>query len=167
MLQQERLAEERIPHQEARRARDPAHYRGACTILVRETWLAFGASPVTGLELVSSLAAGNPMPMASHFSFRIKSVVRGDVVALATPSAEHYNPFGVAQGGFAGTVLDMTLGLVSISVLEEGASVATNAHGGGDDTPRRPAGRDRGSSPFRRRRQVVRGSAFHEHHYAV
>jgi len=80
---------------------------------------------MTGLELVSSLAAGNPMPMASHFSFRIKSVARGDVVALATPSAEHYNPFGVAQGGFAGTVLDMTLGLVSISVLEEGASVAT------------------------------------------
>jgi len=66
------------------------------------------------------------MPMAELFDFEITSVERGSVQARAIPSARHENPLGVAQGGFAGTTLDMALGLVSLSVLEGDANgVAT------------------------------------------
>jgi uncharacterized protein (TIGR00369 family) len=66
------------------------------------------------------------MPMAELFAFELHSVERGEVVASAAASERHYNPLGVVQGGFAGTVLDIALGLASISVLEGDASgVAT------------------------------------------
>jgi|GEM_PF-2042883 len=79
-----------------------------------------------GLAYVRSLDPAMPMPMARHFGFRITSVESGLVIATATPSSEHENPFAVAQGGFAGTVLDIALGLVSISVLTgDATSVAT------------------------------------------
>ncbi|HEY3676948.1 MAG TPA: PaaI family thioesterase [Candidatus Tumulicola sp.] len=56
--------------------------------------------------------------MAELFAFELIAADAGNVRARATPSRLHYNPFDVAQGGFAGTVLDIALGLVSISVLE-------------------------------------------------
>ena len=59
------------------------------------------------------------MPMARPWKLRIVSIQRGEVRAVATPSCEHENPFGVVQGGFAATVLDIGLGLVSISLLED------------------------------------------------
>lgn len=66
------------------------------------------------------------MPMARGFALRLLHVEHGAVTAVATPSAEHYNPFQVVQGGFAATVLDIVLGLVSISVLKGDAdAVAT------------------------------------------
>lgn len=66
------------------------------------------------------------MPMAMPFGFRITNVERGLVTATAVPGEQHYNPFGVVQGGFAATVLDIALGLVSITVLDDdAASVAT------------------------------------------
>ena len=72
-----------------------------------------------GLTFVRSLSAADPMPMARPWRFRILSVERGEVRAIALPGREHENPFGVVQGGFASTVLDMALGLVSISVLAD------------------------------------------------
>jgi uncharacterized protein (TIGR00369 family) len=80
---------------------------------------------MTGLKFASSLIGENAMPMAKQFSFRLVSVDYGRIVATAQPSADHYNPFDVVQGGFAGSVLDMALGLVSITVLNEGMTVAT------------------------------------------
>jgi uncharacterized protein (TIGR00369 family) len=80
---------------------------------------------MTGLEFASSLIGENAMPMAKQFSFRLVSVEYGRVVATAQPSVHHYNPFDIVQGGFAGSVLDMALGLVSVSVLDENMSVAT------------------------------------------
>lgn len=66
------------------------------------------------------------MPMARHFGFRVVAFEYGRVTASATPQASHANPFQVVQGGFAATVLDIGLGLVSISVLTGDAeSVAT------------------------------------------
>ena len=66
------------------------------------------------------------MPMARLFGLRIVSIQRGEIGATAIPGPAHENPFGVVQGGFAGTVLDIVLGLVSITVLpEEAASVGT------------------------------------------
>lgn len=83
-------------------------------------------SGMSGLDFVRRLSFEQPMPMAQHFSFAIARADYGDVVATAMPSREHYNPFNVAQGGFAATVLDIVLGLVSISVMPvDAASVAT------------------------------------------
>jgi uncharacterized protein (TIGR00369 family) len=79
-----------------------------------------------GLAFLKSLPPDDPMPMARHFSFRILSLDYGSVTASAVPESAHENPFEVVQGGFAATVLDIALGLVSISVLKDDAqSVAT------------------------------------------
>jgi uncharacterized protein (TIGR00369 family) len=81
---------------------------------------------VNGLAFVEDLVNVVPMPMASLYSFELRRVEFGRVCASARPSRNHYNPFGVVQGGFASGVLDMALGLVSISVLSGNAtSVAT------------------------------------------
>lgn len=79
-----------------------------------------------GLAFLKSLQPDDPMPMARHFSFRIVTIEYGRVTATAIPEPVHENPFEVVQGGFAATVLDIALGLVSISVLSgDAASVAT------------------------------------------
>jgi uncharacterized protein (TIGR00369 family) len=79
-----------------------------------------------GLAFLRSLPADDPMPMARQFSFRILECDAGSVKASAVPLADHENPFRVVQGGFAATVLDIALGLVSISVLTGDAeSVST------------------------------------------
>ena len=77
---------------------------------------------MNGVTFLQSLDANDPMPMARPWQFRITKIGRGDVSATAVPTSEHENPFGVAQGGFAATVLDIALGLVSISVLEDADS---------------------------------------------
>lgn len=64
------------------------------------------------------------MPMAEHLDFVLDEVAAGSIRGRATPKRRHENPFGVAQGGFASTVLDIALGLVSISVLEGEATGA-------------------------------------------
>jgi uncharacterized protein (TIGR00369 family) len=79
-----------------------------------------------GLAFVANLVGSTPMPMAEHFGFELSEVKRGSVFARATPLSEHENPLGVVQGGFASSVLDIAIGLASISVLEGDASgVAT------------------------------------------
>lgn len=57
--------------------------------------------------------------MAAPWAFCIESVEHGEVRARATPSAQHENPFGVVQGGFAATVLDIALGLVTITLMDD------------------------------------------------
>ena len=66
------------------------------------------------------------MPIADRFNFELIGLEAGILRATAVPHAGHENPLGVVQGGFASTVLDMAMGLVSITVLEpEAAGVAT------------------------------------------
>jgi uncharacterized protein (TIGR00369 family) len=78
------------------------------------------------LEFVRSRIGSIPMPMGDLFGFELLDAEPGKIRARALPHARHYNPFGVAQGGFAGSVLDIALGLVSISVLPpEAKGVAT------------------------------------------
>lgn len=72
-----------------------------------------------GVTFVRSLDPDNSMPMATPWAFRIDRVERGDVRARATPGTAHENPFGVVQGGFAATVLDIALGLVTITLMED------------------------------------------------
>lgn len=77
---------------------------------------------MNGVQFVRSLDPEKSMPMARPWAFRIESVERGDVRARATPSAQHENPFGVVQGGFAATVLDIALGLVTITLMDDPAT---------------------------------------------
>lgn len=72
-----------------------------------------------GLTFVRSLDPEKAMPMAGPWAFRIVRVEQGDVLARATPGSQHENPFGVVQGGFAATVLDIALGLVTITLMDD------------------------------------------------
>ncbi|MBV8637276.1 MAG: PaaI family thioesterase [Candidatus Eremiobacteraeota bacterium] len=72
-----------------------------------------------GVSFVRALDPDHSMPMAEPWAFRIESVERGDVRARATPGGRHENPFGVVQGGFAATVLDIALGLVTITLMDD------------------------------------------------
>lgn len=74
-------------------------------------WLAFVR------ERIGSAA----MPMGEVFSFELLEAEPGKVRARAKATERHYNPLGVVQGGFAATVMDIALGLVSITVLPDSA----------------------------------------------
>jgi uncharacterized protein (TIGR00369 family) len=72
-----------------------------------------------GLTYVRALDPRNSMPMAELVGFEIGKVERGAVTGSAQPAHRHINPFRVVQGGFAATALDIALGLVCISVLDD------------------------------------------------
>ncbi len=72
-----------------------------------------------GLAFLLTLDPDNPMPMAQFWHFHVLHVEKGSLKARATAADTHENPFGVVQGGFQATVLDMALGLVSISILDD------------------------------------------------
>ena len=79
----------------------------------------YDVTPMDGVAFVRSLDPDNSMPMAAPWTFRIEHVERARIRARATPSALHENPFGVVQGGFAATVLDIALGLVTITLMDD------------------------------------------------
>jgi uncharacterized protein (TIGR00369 family) len=74
------------------------------------------------MKFLEDRIATSCMPMGELFAFELTAARKGYIEARATPSTTHYNPFRVVQGGFAASVLDMALGLVSISVLPSDAS---------------------------------------------
>jgi acyl-coenzyme A thioesterase PaaI-like protein len=96
---------------------------------MRESSLAHGlydlscAAPnnqlMDGLTFLRSRDPDNIMPMARRWNFKVVRLDRGSVKATACANASHENPFGVIQGGFAATVLDIALGVVTISVLDD------------------------------------------------
>jgi len=66
---------------------------------------------------------GSPaMPIGELFAFELLEAEPGKLRARARATRQHYNPLGVVQGGFAATVLDIALGLVSITVLSDSAA---------------------------------------------
>ena len=69
------------------------------------------------IAFVRERVGASSMPMSDLFSFELLDVHSGRVRARALPGSRHYNPFDVVQGGFAASVLDIALGLVSITVL--------------------------------------------------
>jgi uncharacterized protein (TIGR00369 family) len=77
---------------------------------------------MNGLAFVQERIGTPSMPMGGLFGFELVAAERGMVHARAMPSRNHYNPLNVAHGGFAGTVLDIAMGLVSISVLDDDAT---------------------------------------------
>ena len=61
----------------------------------------------------------NYPPIGSFVEFKIDEIKRGHLTGTGVPRADHYNPLGVVHGGFAGTLLDLALGHVSITVLDD------------------------------------------------
>jgi uncharacterized protein (TIGR00369 family) len=68
----------------------------------------------------------NYPPIGHGVRFTLLEVRRGNIRVSGVPGPEHYNPFGVVHGGFAGTLLDLALGHVSVTVVEDAtAGVST------------------------------------------
>lgn len=77
-----------------------------------------------GLAFVRAMMEnGERYPPIGHFvHFKLLEVERAKITASGLPGPEHYNPLGVVHGGFASTLLDLALGHVSITVLEDPAT---------------------------------------------
>jgi uncharacterized protein (TIGR00369 family) len=75
-----------------------------------------------GLECLQRVIRGElpPPPMAKTMDIRLVEIARGRAVFASTPSEFHYNPLGVAHGGYAMTLLDSAMGCAVHSTLEAG-----------------------------------------------
>ena len=58
-------------------------------------------------------------PIGELIGFTILEIGPGSIRVSGRPTARHYNPLGVVHGGFAGTLMDLALGLVSITMLAD------------------------------------------------
>ena len=75
-----------------------------------------------GLELLQRIVRGElpGPPMARLMGLRLVEVENGRAVFAAAPSEFHYNPLGVAHGGFAMTLLDSAMGCAVHTTLQAG-----------------------------------------------
>jgi uncharacterized protein (TIGR00369 family) len=75
-----------------------------------------------GLEGLQRVIRGElpPPPMARLMDLRLIEVGSGRAVFASTPSEFHYNPLGVAHGGFAATLLDSAMGCAVHTTLQAG-----------------------------------------------
>lgn len=73
----------------------------------------------SGLSFVRAmqLRGTNYPPIGKWVDLKIRAVSRGKIAVSGVPTAKHYNPLNVVHGGFASTLMDLALGLVSITVL--------------------------------------------------
>lgn len=67
----------------------------------------------------------NYAPIGRFVDFKIDDIARGRLTGSGKPNAGHYNPFGIVHGGFASTLLDLALGHVSITMLDDMANAIT------------------------------------------
>ena len=58
-------------------------------------------------------------PIGRFVQFQIDDISVGHLTGRGTPGDQHYNPLGVVHGGFASTLLDLALGHVSITALDD------------------------------------------------
>ncbi len=80
-----------------------------------------------GLGFLKAMIAGvvPQAPMCELLGMRLIEAEDGRAVFEGNPTAEHYNPFGVAHGGLAATMLDSALGLAVYSTLPAGGAFTT------------------------------------------
>jgi uncharacterized protein (TIGR00369 family) len=85
------------------------------------------ARAVSGLDLLRGIVEGRyPVaPMADTLGFRLVEVEEGRAVFAGVPGAPHLNPFGVAHGGYAATLLDSCMGCAVHSTLPAGTAYTT------------------------------------------
>jgi uncharacterized protein (TIGR00369 family) len=93
----------------------------------------FGVAPpetikaYDGLGFLKAMIAGviPQAPMFDLLGFRLVEAEHGRTVFEGSPAAGHYNPFGVAHGGLAASMLDSALGLAIYSTLPAGNAITT------------------------------------------
>lgn len=75
--------------------------------------------PLSGLEFVQGLGNGSlPLnQMAMTLGYDVVEAEGGRVVATATPTEAHFNPWGTVHGGLAATLLDSCMGLAIQSMV--------------------------------------------------
>lgn len=75
-----------------------------------------------GLGFLKAIVGGTlpQPPIAETLGFRLVEVEAGRAVFEGLPQFRHYNPIGVAHGGFAATLLDSALGCAIFSTLAKG-----------------------------------------------
>jgi uncharacterized protein (TIGR00369 family) len=66
-------------------------------------------------------------PIGAFVGFTLTKVEKGYLEAVGTPTAAHYNPLGVVHGGFSSTVMDLALGLVSVTTMPSMENHVTTA----------------------------------------
>ena len=82
---------------------------------------------MSGIEYIRAMheeAVPGP-PIASTMNLRFELIEPGHLILRARPFEFHYNPMGQIHGGFASTVLDSALGLVTLSTLPKGQIFTT------------------------------------------
>ncbi|HJR21326.1 MAG TPA: PaaI family thioesterase [Dongiaceae bacterium] len=80
----------------------------------------------SGLErLRIMMADGHLTGIEQTLGLRIVEVEEGRVVVEGTPGLHVYNPFGVAHGGFAATILDNACGYAAQSRMAPGQMCTT------------------------------------------
>ncbi len=67
----------------------------------------------------------NYPPIGKFVDFEIDRIESGHLTGTGVPRDDHYNPLGVVHGGFAGTLLDLALGHVSITMLDDMANAVS------------------------------------------
>src|SRR4029453_8132832 len=82
---------------------------------------------MSGLEFFQRMIAGEmpPPPMLDLLGIRIAEVEEGRVVFTAVCEESFYTGAGVANGGFAATMVDPALGCVMISAMPAGRRFTT------------------------------------------
>lgn len=82
---------------------------------------------LSGLEVLAQVVRGElpQWPMTRLMGLALTEVGPGRAVVEATPAEWHYNPSGVAHGGFAATLLDTAVGCAVFTTMAAGESYTT------------------------------------------
>jgi uncharacterized protein (TIGR00369 family) len=82
---------------------------------------------ISGLELFRRLMSGEEpnAPFLELIGARITDVSVGHVICRSVPGLQHYNPMGVAHGGYASTLLDTAMGCAIHTICKPGTGNMT------------------------------------------
>lgn len=80
-----------------------------------------------GLTVLRRVIAGElpASPMAQLMGLTLVTVGDGSAVFTAVPAEYHYNPAGIAHGGFAATLLDSAMGCAVYTTMPPGENYTT------------------------------------------
>lgn len=82
---------------------------------------------LSGLELFSRIMSGEEpnAPYLELIGAKITDVSEGRVICESTPGPQHYNPMGVAHGGYASSLLDTAMGCAIHTLCKPGTGNLT------------------------------------------
>jgi uncharacterized protein (TIGR00369 family) len=100
----------------------PAPERRHFGLIPRET-----LARLDGIDVFKAIEAGElPLPpIGRTLGFDPVRIGNGEAVFEGKPGLEHYNPLGIADGGYITTLLDSAMGCAVHSLLKAGQGYAT------------------------------------------